>query len=69
MRGTKVQGRFKIDFENKSINEGVVDELRDPVGSIVDWWVWDATYMSTVRRVPLLNTTEVARRFEFDQNR
>ena len=47
MRGTKVQGRFKIDFENKSINEGVVDELRDPVGSTVDWWVWDATYMST----------------------
>ena len=47
MRGTKVQGRFKIDFENKSINEGVVDELRDPVGSIVDWWVWDAHYMAT----------------------
>lgn len=41
MRGTKVQGRFKIDYENKSINEGVVDELRDPVGSIVNWWVWD----------------------------
>jgi hypothetical protein len=41
MRGTKVQGRFKIDFENKSINEGIVDELRDPVGTEVDWWTWD----------------------------
>jgi len=41
MRGTKVQGRFKIDFENKSINEGMVDELRDPVGTSVQWWLWD----------------------------
>lgn len=45
MRGSKVQGRFKIDYENLSINEGIVDELRDPVGSIVDWWVWDETYL------------------------
>ena len=41
MRGNKVQGRFKIDFENKSMEEGVVDELRDPVGTEVDWYVWD----------------------------
>jgi hypothetical protein len=41
MRGSKVQGRFKIDFENKSMEEGVVDELRDPVGTEVDWWAWD----------------------------
>lgn len=41
MRGTKVQGRFKIPFENKSIDEGIVDELRDPVGTEVDWWLWD----------------------------
>ena len=41
MRGSKVQGRFKIDYENKSMEEGVVDELRDPVGTEVDWWVWD----------------------------
>jgi hypothetical protein len=41
MRGTKVQGRFKIDFETKSMDEGMVDELRDPVGTIVDWWLWD----------------------------
>ena len=41
MRGNKVQGRFKIDFENKSMEEGVTDELRDPVGSIVSWYQWD----------------------------
>ena len=41
MRGNKVQGRFKIDWENKSMEEGMIDELRDPVGTEVDWWVWD----------------------------
>ena len=47
MRGTKVQGRFKIDFENKSMEEGMVDELRDPVGAEVDWWSWDATALAS----------------------
>jgi hypothetical protein len=47
MRGSKVQGRFKIDFENKSMEEGVVDELRDPVGTEVDWWVFDQNYLET----------------------
>ena len=46
MRGTKVQGRFKIDFENKSMEEGMVDELRDPVGSEVEWWVFNPTDLS-----------------------
>jgi len=46
MRGTKVQGRFKIDFENKSMEEGMVDELRDPVGTEVDWWTWDAAALA-----------------------
>jgi len=47
MRGTKVQGRFKIDFENKSMEEGMVDELRDPVGTEVDWWTWDPNALAT----------------------
>jgi hypothetical protein len=46
MRGSKVQGRFKIDFEHLSINEGIVDELRDPVGSIVNWYMWDAQFFA-----------------------
>lgn len=41
MRGNKVQGRFKIDFETISMDEGIVDELRDPVGTEVDWWTWN----------------------------
>ena len=41
MRGNQVQGRFKVEFEHKSIDEGIVDELRDPVGTTVDWWQWD----------------------------
>jgi hypothetical protein len=44
MRGSKVQGRFKVDFEHLSINEGIVDELRDPVGSTVNWYLWDAQF-------------------------
>jgi hypothetical protein len=44
MRGTHIESRFKIDFENRSINEGIVDELRRPVGSIVQWWLWDAQF-------------------------
>ncbi len=45
MRGNKVQGRFKIDFESKSMDEGMVDDLRDPVGTTVSWWVWDQAYL------------------------
>ena len=41
MRGSKVQGRFKIDYETLSMDEGITDELRDPVGTTVDWWLWD----------------------------
>ena len=47
MRGSKVQGRFKIDYENKSMEEGMVDELRDPVGTEVNWYVWDEDALQT----------------------
>lgn len=46
MRGNKVQGRFKIDFETLSMDEGIVDELRDPVGTTVKWWTWDPTALA-----------------------
>ena len=35
-----MEGRFKIDFETQSMDEGMIDELRLPVGTLVDWWVW-----------------------------
>jgi hypothetical protein len=41
VRGNQVQGRFKVEFEHKSIDEGIIDELRDPVGTTVAWWTWD----------------------------
>jgi hypothetical protein len=46
MRGSKVQGRFKIDYETLSMDEGIVDELRDPVGTAVNWWLWDASALA-----------------------
>lgn len=45
MRGNMVQGRWKIELEHQSINEGMVDELRAPVGTVVDWWMWDQAYL------------------------
>lgn len=47
MRGSRVEGRFPIEWENRSMEEGIVDELRQPVGTEVDWWVWDQTYTDT----------------------
>ena len=44
MRGSDPLGRFDIDFENESINRGMVTDLRGPVGTVVDWWQWDETY-------------------------
>jgi hypothetical protein len=60
MRGNKVQGRFKIDYETTSMDEGIVDELRDPVGTAVDWWLWDAAYTEanpTLVFDPIYNTS------------
>jgi hypothetical protein len=45
MRGNKVQGRFKIDFESKSMDEGIVEDLRDTVGTAASWWRWDQEYL------------------------
>ena len=45
MRGSNALGKFDIDFETGSINEGLIRELRDPVGSMVDWWVFDQAHL------------------------
>ena len=47
MRGQRVLGRFDIDYEALSIYEGINDDLRAPVGQVVDWWVWDQEYLTT----------------------
>jgi hypothetical protein len=47
MRGSQVEGRFSIGFEKLSMEEGVVDELRNPVGTEVDWYVFDQDYLTS----------------------
>lgn len=47
MRGSQVQGRFTIGFEKLSMEEGVVDELRSPVGTEVDWYVFDEELLTS----------------------
>ena len=44
MRGDQRLGRFKIEYETKSMDEGIVDDLRMPVGTTVSWWIWDEAY-------------------------
>ena len=44
MRGSKVQGRFSIDYESKSMYEGIAEDLGAPVGQEVDWYLWSTTY-------------------------
>lgn len=45
MRGQRVLGRFDIDYEALSMYEGISDDLRAPVGNVVDWWVWDQEHL------------------------
>lgn len=40
MRGAKLQGRFNIDYEAKSMYEGIAEDLGEPVGQEVDWFRW-----------------------------
>jgi hypothetical protein len=40
MRGYKTQGRFGMDYEAKSIYEGIAEELGGTVGVDVDWFRW-----------------------------
>lgn len=44
MRGSKLQGRFNMDYESKSIYEGITEDLGDPVGQEVDWFQWSPEY-------------------------
>ena len=46
MRGSKVQGRFNMDYESKSMYEGIAEDLGGTVGVEVDWWRWSDTYLT-----------------------
>ena len=45
MRGTKLQGRFGIDYEGKSMYEGIAEDLGATVGVEVDWFRWQEYYL------------------------
>jgi hypothetical protein len=46
MRGQKLTGRFGLDYEAKSIYEGMSEDLVDVVGQEVDWYLWSTKYLS-----------------------
>jgi hypothetical protein len=49
MRGSKLQGRFNLDYESKRIYESIKEDLQHPVGVDVDWFRWSEDYMTDNR--------------------
>lgn len=47
MRGAKLQGRFDMDYEAKSMYEGIGEDLGGTVGVEVDWFRWQEQYVDT----------------------
>ena len=45
MRGTKLQGRFNMDYESKSMYEGIAEDLGGTVGQEVSWFRWQEYYL------------------------
>lgn len=45
MRGAKLQGRFNLDYETKSMYEGIGEDLGGTVGQEVDWFRWQEYYL------------------------
>ena len=46
MRGGNIQGRFNVDYEAKSMYEGISEELGGTVGVEVDWFRWSTDYLA-----------------------
>lgn len=44
-QGTNRNSKFNLDYEAKSIYEGIAEELGGTVGVNVDWFRWQATYL------------------------
>lgn len=45
MRGVRIQGRFNMDYESKSMYEGIAEDLGGTVGQEVDWFRWQEYYL------------------------
>lgn len=41
MRAYTPGGRFDSDFETNDLLVGVDTDLKNPVGTFADWWIWD----------------------------
>ena len=46
MRSSDIQGRFSIDYEAKSLYEGVAEDLGGTVGTEVSWYNWQPVYFA-----------------------
>ena len=44
MRGSRLQGRFDIEYEAKRIYEGIEEDLQHPIGVEVDWFRWNSEW-------------------------
>ena len=40
-------GRFDADYETDAIQDGIDWDLKNPVGTIAEWWVYDPTTTTT----------------------
>jgi hypothetical protein len=45
MRGAKLQGRFNLDYESKSMYEGIAEDLGATVGVEVDYFRWQDYFL------------------------
>ena len=45
MRGSKIQCRFNMDYESKSMYESISEDLGGTVGVDVDWFRWEDYYL------------------------
>lgn len=45
MRGNKIQGRFDMDYESKSMYESIAEDLGGIVGVDVEWFRWQEYYL------------------------
>jgi hypothetical protein len=46
VRGAKLQGRFDMDYESKSMYESISEDLGGTVGVDVDWFRWQDYYLN-----------------------
>jgi hypothetical protein len=45
VRGSKIQGRFNMDYESKSMYESISEDLGGTVGVDVSWFRWQDYYL------------------------